>query len=165
MVVQSVGRIVVRGCYKRQHTEPEALRISDRYTPRFAECRKTIATPNRQRIPRVSLAALRGTDDSQTLPRRKADSNHQSLFIKLSGEAAIAAFTGADVEGLIGAGQHERSYFPHYLEPRKTSEKALVRSSRKLGSAASRPGTSTTWCRRWACPAFEEPSLQLVQRN
>src|SRR5262249_55929376 len=46
----------------------------------------------------------------------------------------------ADVEGLMGASRHERSHFPHYLEPRKTSEKAPVRSSRKLGSAASRPG-------------------------
>src|SRR5215469_6511402 len=72
---------------------------------------------------------------------------------------------GADVEGLIGAGRHERSYFPHYLEPRKTSEKAPVRSSRKLGSEASRPGASTTWSQRWACPAFEEPSLELVQRH
>jgi hypothetical protein len=69
-----------------------------------------------------------------------------------------------DEKYIFGAGGHERSYFPHYLEPRKTSEKALVRSSRKFGSAASRPGASTTWCRRWACPAFE-PSLQLVQRH
>jgi putative transposase len=52
-----------------------------------------------------------------------------------------------------------QGYLPPYLEPRKTSEKALAGSSRKLGSTASRPGASTTWCRRWACLAFEEPSL------
>ena len=68
-----------------------------------------------------------------------------------------------DEKYIFGAGGHERSYFPHYLEPRKTSEKAPVRSSRKLGWAASRPGVSTTWCRRWACPAFEEPSLKLCK--
>ena len=94
-----------------------------------------------------------------------------------------------DVEGLIGAGRHERtaeratyrngyrdrtldtrlgslhlripklrqgSYFPPFLEPRKTSEKALVAvisaqrslSLRKPGSVACPPGVSTTWCRR-----------------
>ena len=113
----------------------------------------------------MSLAALRGTDDSQTLPRRKADSNHQSLFIKLSGEAAIAAFTGADVEGLIGAGQHERSYFPHYLEPRETSEKALVRSSRKLGSAASRPGAFDDLVQAMGLSGIRRAKSQIVQRH
>ena len=54
------------------------------------------------------------------------------------------------------------SYFPGFLEPRRTSEKALVAlalvsrtngvpmaRSRKRGSAASRPAVSTSWCRRW----------------
>jgi putative transposase len=41
------------------------------------------------------------------------------------------------------------SYFPPFLEPRKTSEKALVAVSRKPGSAASPPGASMTWCRPW----------------
>ena len=47
------------------------------------------------------------------------------------------------------------SYFPSFLEPRKTAEKALVaviqEGSRRRGSPASRPGAWTTWCRRWAC--------------
>ncbi|WP_370510893.1 hypothetical protein [Elioraea sp. Yellowstone] len=40
------------------------------------------------------------------------------------------------------------SCFPPFLEPRKTSEKALV--AVKPGSAGSRRGASTTWCGRWA---------------
>ncbi len=97
-----------------------------------------------------------------------------------------------EVDGVVGAGRHERSagrttwrngyrdraletrlgtldlripklrqgtYFPAFLEPRKTAERALVAviqeawihgvSTRKsLPSGLSRG--STTWCRRWA---------------
>ena len=86
-------------------------------------------------------------------------------------EAVLQLLMEADVEGLIGAGRHERtgerlnwrngyrertldtrlgsvqlrvpklrqgSYFPPFLEPRKTSEKALVAVTRRPGSAASR---------------------------
>jgi putative transposase len=42
------------------------------------------------------------------------------------------------------------SYFPGFLEPRRTVEKPWCRSSRKPGSAASPPAGSTSWCRRWA---------------
>ena len=55
------------------------------------------------------------------------------------------------------------SYFPGFLEPRRTSENALVAlaivsrtygvpmaRSRRRGSAAFPPAGSTTWCRPWA---------------
>ena len=80
-------------------------------------------------------------------------------FLRAVAEAVLQMLMEADVEGLIGAGRHERtvarlnyrngfrdrtldtrlgalqlripklrqgSYFPPFLEPRKTSEKALV---------------------------------------
>ena len=80
-------------------------------------------------------------------------------FLRSVAEAVLQLLMEADVEGLIGAGRHERtgerlnrrngfrdrsfdtrlgtlqlripklrqgSYFPPFLEPRKTSEKALV---------------------------------------
>ena len=68
-------------------------------------------------------------------------------FIRTVAEAVLQLLMEADVEGLIGAGKHERSSerttrlgrlnlrvpklrqgscFPGFLEPRKTSEKALV---------------------------------------
>jgi putative transposase len=84
-------------------------------------------------------------------------------------EAVLQLLMEADVEGLIGAGRHERtgerlnyrngfrdrgfdtrlgslqlripklrqgSYFPPFLEPRKTGEKALVLEPRKTGEKA-----------------------------
>jgi putative transposase len=83
----------------------------------------------------------------------------QGDFLRAVAEAVLQLIMEADVEGLIGAGKHERadqrttwrngyreraldtrlgtlnlkvpklrqgSYFPGFLEPRKTSEKALV---------------------------------------
>src|SRR5215831_7859967 len=72
-------------------------------------------------------------------------------FLRSVSQAVLQLLMEADVEGLIGAGRHERtgdrersldtrlgslqlripklrqgSYFPPFLEPRKTSEKALV---------------------------------------
>ena len=80
-------------------------------------------------------------------------------FLRSVAEAVLRLLVEADVEGLVGAGRHERSperlnwrngfrnrtldtrlgalqlripklrqgsYFPPFLEPRKTSEKALV---------------------------------------
>lgn len=47
------------------------------------------------------------------------------------------------------------SYFPSFLEPRRTAEKALVRSSKRLMFTVSQPARSTTWSRPWAragCP-------------
>jgi transposase-like protein len=41
------------------------------------------------------------------------------------------------------------SYFPPFLEPRKTAEKALVTVIQKAWIG----GVSTNWCRRWASPA------------
>ena len=84
-------------------------------------------------------------------------------FLRSVAETVLQMLMEADVEGLIGAGRHERtgerlnyrngfrdrtldtrlgalqlripklrqgSYFPPFLEPRKTSEKALVAVSR-----------------------------------
>ena len=44
------------------------------------------------------------------------------------------------------------AYFPPFLEPRKTSEKALVAVIQEawIGGAASRPGAWTSWSRPWA---------------
>jgi transposase-like protein len=106
-------------------------------------------------------------------------------FLRAVAEAVLQILMQADVEGLIGAGRHERSgerlnyrngfrdrtldtrlgalnlripklrqgsYFPPFLEPRKTAEKALV-MVQELGSAACQPGASTSWCRRWGSAA------------
>src|ERR1700761_2014746 len=43
------------------------------------------------------------------------------------------------------------SYFPPFLEARKSSEKALIAVIQKPGSAAFRRDGSTIWCRRWVC--------------
>ncbi len=85
------------------------------------------------------------------LPAKAGDSD----FLRIAAEAVMQMLMEADVEGLIGAARHERtgerttyrdrsldtrlgavqlripklrqgSYFPPFLEPRKTSEKALV---------------------------------------
>ena len=128
-------------------------------------------------------------------------------FLRSVAEAVVQLLMETDVEGLIGAGRHERSgegntyrngyrdrtldtrlgalqlripklrqgsYFPPFLEPRKTSEKALVAVIQEAwvggvstidgqetidpvpeGTAVSRPprGGSMTWCRRWGWPA------------
>ncbi len=119
----------------------------------------------------------------------------QGDLLRSIAEAVLQLIMETDVDGLIGAGRHERSgerttwrngyreraldtrlgtlnlrvpklrqgsYFPGFLEARKTSEQALVAlaivsrtngvpmaRSRRRGSAASRPAASTSWCRRW----------------
>jgi hypothetical protein len=45
------------------------------------------------------------------------------------------------------------SYFPPFLEARKSSEKALIAVIQEIGSAVYRPAVLTIWCRRWGCPA------------
>src|SRR3954463_5968443 len=45
------------------------------------------------------------------------------------------------------------SYFPSFLEPRRTAEKALTAVIRRPTSRASPPGRWTTWSRRWAARA------------
>ena len=120
-------------------------------------------------------------------------------FLRSVAEAVVQLLMETDVDGLIGAGWHERSgerttyrdgyrdrtldtrlgslqlripklrqgsYFPPFLEPRRTSEKALVAviqeawigggvvqgSARAAGGMTTevcRPGVWTTWCRRW----------------
>ncbi len=115
-------------------------------------------------------------------------------FLRSVAEAVVQLLMETDVEGLIGAGRHERtgerttyrngyrdrtldtrlgslqlripklrqgSYFPPFLEPRRTSEKALVaviqearaNPSDFAGSAACRPSAWTTWCRPWGWQA------------
>jgi len=41
------------------------------------------------------------------------------------------------------------SYFPAFLEPRRTIEKALTAVIQEAWVAGSRPARSRTWCRRW----------------
>ena len=41
------------------------------------------------------------------------------------------------------------SYFPPFLEARKSSEKALIAVIQEAWIAACRPAGSTIWCRRW----------------
>jgi hypothetical protein len=43
------------------------------------------------------------------------------------------------------------SYFPPFLEPRKTAEKALVTVIQEAWIGGVSTGASTSWCRRWAC--------------
>jgi Transposase, Mutator family len=50
------------------------------------------------------------------------------------------------------------SYFPSFLEPRRTAEKALVAViQERPTSTASRPGPGTTWSRPWARAACRSP--------
>jgi transposase-like protein len=98
------------------------------------------------------------TDDRMALVELLQKSG-ESDFLRAVAEAVLQILMEADVEGLIGAGRHERSadrlnyrngyrersldtrlgslqlripklrqgsYFPPFLEPRKTAEKALV---------------------------------------
>ena len=99
-------------------------------------------------------------------------------FLRSVAEAAVQLLMESDVEGIIGAGRHERtaeratyrngyrdrtldtrlgslqlripklrqgSYFPPFIKPRKTSEKALVAVIQEAWIG----GVSTTWCGRW----------------
>jgi putative transposase len=124
-------------------------------------------------------------------------------FLRTVAEAVLQILMEADVEGLIGAGRHERtgdrlnyrngyrersldtrlgslqlripklrqgSYFPPFLEPRKTAEKALVTviqeawiggvSTRRVDPAGRRAGAGDGPQRH-----LKEPSLQAVQRH
>jgi putative transposase len=118
-------------------------------------------------------------------------------FLRAVAEAVLQILMEADVEGLIGAGRHERSadrlnyrngyrersldtrlgslqlripklrqgsYFPPFLEPRKTAEKALVTvilealDRRRFDPARRRAGAGDGPQRH-----LKEPSLQAVQ--
>ena len=107
-------------------------------------------------------------------------------FLRAVAESVLQLLMEADVEGLIGAGRHERaadrlnwrngyrdrtldtrlgslnlkipklragSYFPPFLEARKTTEKALVAVIQEAGSAGCRRAGSTRSRRRWGFPA------------
>src|SRR6058998_2485864 len=107
-------------------------------------------------------------------------------FLRSVAEAVVQLLMETDVEGLIGAGRHERSgertmyrngyrdrtldtrlgalqlripklrqvsYFPPFLEPRKTSEKALVAVIQEawISGVSTNGSCSTATCRsrRW----------------
>src|SRR5438477_6372241 len=130
--------------------EPGA-RVSERWSP--------------GRSAKVELQRLhpRATEDPMTEDRMALvellQKSGESDFLRAVAEAVLQILMESDVEGLIGAGRHERSgdrlnyrngyrdrsldtrlgplnlripklrqgsYFPPFLEPRKTAEKALV---------------------------------------
>ena len=132
-----------------------------------------------------------------TMPLSELLEKHdEGDFLRAVVEAVPQLIMEANVEGVVGAGRHERtadrtahrngyrdrpldtrlgtlnlrvprlrqgSYSPGFLEPRPTSEKALVAlaivlgpmadeaRSRKPGSAASRRAGWTGWSKRWGC--------------
>ena len=121
------------------------------------------------------------TDDRLPLAELMAKTGDGD-FLRTVAESVLQIIMEADVDGLIGAGRHERSgdrstwrngyrdrsldtrlgtlnlkipklrtgaYFPGFLEPRKTAEKALGPSSRRRGSPASARAGSTSWSRQW----------------
>ena len=125
------------------------------------------------------------TDDRMTLVELLQKSGDGD-FLRTVAEAVLQILTEAHVEGLIGAGRHERTgdrlnyrngyrdrsldtrlgslqlripklrqglYFPPFLEPRKTAEKALVTVIQEAWMAAFQPDASTSWCKRWVSPA------------
>jgi transposase-like protein len=140
------------------------------------ELRRSNPKPNEDpmtedRLPLAELLAKAGDGD----------------FLRSVAEAVVQLLMETDVEGVIGAGRHERSgerttyrngyrdrsldtrlgslqlripklrqgsYFPPFLEPRKTSEKALVAVIQEawVGGVSTRrvddPGR-----RPWGCPA------------
>ena len=58
------------------------------------------------------------------------------------------------------------SYFPAFLEPRRTAEKAPDRSHpRGLRAWGSRPARSTTWSRPWAAQAFPRAKSRVCARH
>jgi putative transposase len=124
------------------------------------------------------------TDDRMALVELLQKSG-EGDFLRTVAEAVLQILMEADVEGLIGAGRHERStdrlnyrngcrertldtrlgalslripklrqgsYFPPFLEPRKTAEKALVTVIQEawIGGVSTRRLTS--WCRPWGSP-------------
>ena len=89
-------------------------------------------------------------------------------FLRSVAEAVLQILIEADVEGLIGAGRHERSaerlnyrngYRDRTFDTRlgplsaKSPRRRWWQSSRKPGSAASRPGGSMSWSRQWGSAA------------
>src|SRR5947208_17139438 len=120
-------------------------------------------------------------------------------FLRAVAEAVLQILMEADVEGLIGAGRHERtgdrlnyrngyrdrsldtrlgplslripklrqgSYFPPFLEPRKTAGKALVMviqeawiggvSTRRVDELVQAMGHVRSGCHCWYCALFAE---------
>ena len=125
-------------------------------------------------------------------------------FLRSVAEAVLQILMEADVEGLVGAGRHERSperlnyrngyrdrvldtrlgslqlrvpklrqgsYFPPFLEPRKTSEKALVAviqeawiggvSTRRVEDLGSRPSTWWKFDPRLRWPSVRPPWVEV----
>ena len=148
------------------------------------------------RLPLAELVAKAGDDD----------------FLRVVAESVLQIIMEADVDGLIGAGRHERSgdrttwrngyreraldtrlgtlnlkipklragaYFPGFLEPRKTVEKALVAviqeawiagvSTRRVDELVQAMGMSgiskssvSKLCKDWTAPSpVDRPRLSL----
>jgi putative transposase len=58
------------------------------------------------------------------------------------------------------------SYFPAFLEPRKTAERALVAVIQEAWiQGVSTRTRSTIWCRRRACPAFRKVRFRNFART
>ena len=117
-------------------------------------------------------------------------------FLRSVAEAVLQMLMEADVEGVIGAGRHERSaerltwrngyrdrtldtrlgslqlripklrqgsYFPPFLEARKTSEKALVAVIQGVDRGRLDPHSGRPRASHGADRHLEEPSLEAVQ--
>ena len=137
------------------------------------------------------------TDDRMALVELLQKSG-EGDFLRAVAEAVLQILMEADVEGVIGAGRHERStdrlnyrngyrdrtldtrlgplslripklrqgsYFPPFLEPRKTAEKALVTVIQEawIGGVSTRRLTS--WCRRWGSPASRRAKSRSYART
>ena len=57
------------------------------------------------------------------------------------------------------------SYFPAFLEPRRTAEKALMAVVQEAYVQGSRPGPSMSWCAPWAWTGSEEPGQPPLRRD
>src|SRR5438067_1531411 len=158
-----------------QYLEPGA-RVSERWSP--GRC----VTVELREPPAITEDPM--TEDRMALVELLQKSGDGD-FLRAVAEAVLQILMEADVEGLIGAGRHERtgdrlnyrngyrdrsldtrlgplslripklrqgSYFPPFLEPRKTAEKALVMIQEAWIGGVS-PVASTSSCRQWACPA------------
>ena len=120
----------------------------------------------------------------------------QGDFLRGIAEAVLQLIMEADVDGLIGAGRHERSgerttwrngyreraldtrlgtlnlkvpklrqgsYFPRFLEARRTPERAMVAVIQEVWrSAASRPGGWMSWFRRWDFAGLSRPDCHAL---
>jgi putative transposase len=119
-------------------------------------------------------------------------------FLRAVAEGVPQILMEANVEGLIGAGRHERSverlnyrngyrdrtldtrlgplslrtpklrqgsYFPPFLEPRKTTEKALVAVIQEALIGGVSTAGSTSWCKQWGSPVSRRARFRSCART